>query len=154
MKREDIFNYYSGIIGAICISVPAFLYLIAIIVSQSPKEIIRLIILFAPLIIAALFFFKPLYNSNLIAWAKTFYIKVPLTWGILYLISALISTIVWSIIHNEMAGYIETLPIRIISYLILGLIFGIFFIPTYILLFRIAHRLRKSQTNKNESLSP
>jgi len=135
-----IYNYNRRV-GALCSSIPALLYIIMSIPAASidPNIMIWSIIQFIPLIIAG-------YYLDTIAKAKIFnvfgnreWITIILVWVILFPIARIIGIVVSDILVIGGMTYTinQLIPYFLLS-LMLGAIYGFFFISAYLYLLKIA----------------
>ncbi len=142
MRTEPSLIYnYNRKVGALCSSIPALLYLIMSIPAASidPSIMIWSLIQFIPLIIAG-------YYLDIIAKTKVFnifgnreWIIIILVWVIIFPIARIIGIVTSDILVIGGMTYTinQLIPYFLLS-LMLGAIYGFFFISAYLYLLKIA----------------
>lgn len=130
---------YHKSLGMLCSSIPALLYLVIMLIQGkstiSPSEIGSLIS-FIPLILISNFVEDIYSRVPYISRTDIVFLKFIVAWAILFPVARIISDISLYCIWREMPYYIFQFPSYIITLILLGLAYGIFFTASYNFLYR------------------
>ncbi|NIQ04300.1 MAG: hypothetical protein GWO20_00775 [Candidatus Korarchaeota archaeon] len=151
MVRLELFEYYNRKIGAFCSSIPAVFDFIIIILGGTlgVDNLINILVTFGPLIPAG-YYFDVIFESPLIKLAHYLFLRLVLSWMLLFTLSQYFGLVVYGWYANNPIGLTALLNLLPFS-LFLGAIYGFLFMVAYLYVSKVYYRFKlRARAKKKE----